>query len=56
MRKQMEGDPERRRAKAKAARESGKSASEEGATTGASKQRDHAQGRERGHDQRGKHS
>lgn len=40
--KQMEGDNRERRKRAKEAREEGKSASEVGATTGASKQRTEA--------------
>lgn len=41
--KQMEGDNEARRAKAKEARDAGKQPSEVGATQGASKQRNEAQ-------------
>ncbi len=41
MRKQMEGDAEQRRQKAREARERGKQPSAVGATTGASKQRHH---------------
>lgn len=48
MGKQMEGDNEQRRKRAKEARDEGKSASEEGVTLGASKQ-DHSLGRHDDH-------
>lgn len=46
--KQMEGDNRQRREKAKEARERGNAPSEEGATTGGSKQRQHV-GEKEGH-------
>ena len=45
MGKQMEGDNKQRRAAAREAREAGSSASEQGRTTGASKQRTHVGGK-----------
>lgn len=48
MGKQMEGDNEQRRARARAARDGGRSASEDGVTLGASKQ-DHSLGRSDDH-------
>lgn len=42
VRKKMEGDEQQRRKKAREARERGHAPSEEGATTGGSKQRQHA--------------
>ena len=46
VRKKMEGNEQQRRKKAREARERGNAPSEEGATTGASKQHQHAGGRE----------
>lgn len=51
VRKKMEGSEQQRRRKAREARERGHTASEEGATTGASKQRQHADSRD-GHRER----
>ena len=50
--KQMEGDDTQRKAAAREARELGKSASEMGATLGASKQRKEAKGNEQSHQER----
>ena len=51
MKKQMEGDNKARRKAARKARQQGATASEEGITTGASKQRHHVDGGE-DHDER----
>lgn len=51
MGKQMEGDNEQRRKRAREAKEEGSSASEEGVTLGASKQ-DHSLGRHDDHEEK----